>query len=234
MSHSACSRLLITVTSDYKLADLYQVFSTWVVWTLMAPSVLVFPLSDTHKSQIKHWIPFRGSIFLNTQSVAMLCHTVHHGIRAMHDSPIWFYIEMLSHDWSKWEQAEFTDKKKHVREKLGQILINAFFVITNAWRDIHVYILSLYSRRLYVAEKSDLFTAVLSTQVPWRSCSRGHTKFRVFVSVQREHPHCGLSCCKTLRNGDIKFKIYYKVFSERLSLLITHNKVLWCLCMRDP
>lgn len=119
MSHSACSRLLITVTSDYKLADLYQVFSTWVVWTLMAPSVLVFPLSDTHESQIKHWIPFRVSIFLNTQSVAMLCHTVHHGIRAMHDSPIWFYIEMLSHDWSKWEQAEFTEKKKTCKRKAG-------------------------------------------------------------------------------------------------------------------
>ena len=66
---------------------------------------------------------------------------------------------MLIHDWPEWEpNAEFTEahrRERQVEIKYEKLPISALFVMMNAWRDIHVYMYSLGSRLLYIAERSD-------------------------------------------------------------------------------
>lgn len=143
VNFSLCHECLILPFLGYKslslhskLSNLRQVFSTCVVWTVMVPSLRVFPLktSGPHKSYIKYWIPFRkflflrtlraiclsislqhfqrckislfflrGSVSLNTQSVAMLWHAV--DVKSLHTpfkkAGLWCKKKKLNPDKSR-------------------------------------------------------------------------------------------------------------------------------------
>lgn len=120
----------------------------------------------------------RASIFLNTQSVAMLWHEEHRDSRAIHNPPKWPRLAMTWTCRCSRKEPMWETSRDSFQSTPYVWLWTPGATVTRAFSSVQPWA---------VLEKSDWFPAALSTLVPWRSCSRGDTQLKACLSFTLNH-----------------------------------------------